>query len=69
MKPKSHPLLVKADGFFVIAKLFKEKVGVKTTGSAGGPKRLSLCPANLSERSEEPRSLLLREKGDHGSGG
>jgi len=28
------------DDFFVIAKLFKEKVGVKTTSSAGGSKKL-----------------------------
>ena len=42
---------------------------LKTTGSAGGSKKLSLCPDYLSERSEESSSLLLREKGDHGSGG
>jgi len=37
----------------------------KTTSSAGGSKKLSLCPDYLSERSEESGSLLLREKGDH----
>jgi hypothetical protein len=42
---------------------------LKTTGSAGASKKLSLYPDYLSERSEESSSLLLREKGDHGSGG
>ena len=41
---------------------------LKTAGS-GGSKKLSLCPNYLSERSEEPNSLLLREKGDRDSGG
>ena len=38
---------------------------MKTTGSAGCSKELSLCPDDVSERSEEVGSLLLREKGDH----